>query len=180
MPCSAEQKPTSGASLGTAAGPFLSFFYVYFFMYLSGCSRSQSQHTGSSVLVAACRISTLACEPLVAACGIEFPDWGSNRGPLHWQRGVLATGPPGNSLQWVLVDCCPCMYLHSLISHVFTVTYILTHSPEFTLTLGYIASGSVLCQNQKLQFAQPCGVQHRKPWLQTAGSQREPRARALT
>ena len=72
------------------------------------------------------------------------------------------------------------MNLRSPTSHVLTVTYTLTHSPVFTLTLGHIASGSVLCQNQKLQFAQPCRSQHRKPWLQTAGSQREPRARALT
>lgn len=37
---SAEQKPTSGASLGTVVGLFLSLFYIYIFMYLSGCSRS--------------------------------------------------------------------------------------------------------------------------------------------
>ena len=30
---------------------------------------------------------------LVAACGIKFPDQGSNPGPLHWKSGVLATGP---------------------------------------------------------------------------------------
>ena len=28
------------------------------------------------------------------ACRIHFPDWGSNLGPLHWERGVLATGSP--------------------------------------------------------------------------------------
>ena len=32
---------------------------------------------------------------LVAACGI--PDQGSNPGSLHWEYGVLANGPPGNS-----------------------------------------------------------------------------------
>ena len=35
---------------------------------------------------------------LVVACGIYFPDQGSNPGPLHWEHGVLATGPPGQSL----------------------------------------------------------------------------------
>ena len=35
---------------------------------------------------------------LVAACGIEFPDLALNPGPLHWEHGVLATGPPGKSL----------------------------------------------------------------------------------
>ena len=32
---------------------------------------------------------------LVTACGIQFPDQGLNPGPLHWERGVLATGSPG-------------------------------------------------------------------------------------
>ena len=35
---------------------------------------------------------------LVAACGIQFPDQGLNPSPLHWELGVLATGPPGKSL----------------------------------------------------------------------------------
>ena len=34
---------------------------------------------------------------LVAACGLWFPDQGSNLGPLHWEPWVLATGPPGKS-----------------------------------------------------------------------------------
>ena len=33
------------------------------------------------------------CKLLVAECGILFPDKGSNPGPLHWENGVLATGP---------------------------------------------------------------------------------------
>ena len=40
-----------------------------------------------------------ACEPLVEACGIQFPDQKSNPGPLHWEHGVLAPGPPGKSQQ---------------------------------------------------------------------------------
>ena len=35
---------------------------------------------------------------LVAACGIWFPDQGLSPGSLHWNLGVLTTGPPGNSL----------------------------------------------------------------------------------
>ena len=35
---------------------------------------------------------------LVATYGIQFPDQGSNLGTLHWESGVLATGPPGKSL----------------------------------------------------------------------------------
>ena len=33
---------------------------------------------------------------LVVACAIKFPDQSSNPGPLHWERGVLAIGPPGS------------------------------------------------------------------------------------
>ena len=28
---------------------------------------------------------------------VQFPDQGLNPGPLHWERGVLATGSPGKS-----------------------------------------------------------------------------------
>ena len=34
---------------------------------------------------------------LVVACGIYVPDQSSNLGSLHWECGVLATGPPGKS-----------------------------------------------------------------------------------
>ena len=44
------------------------------------------QHAGSSVE---------ACELLVAAGGISFPDQGLNAGSLHWQCGAFATGHPG-------------------------------------------------------------------------------------
>ena len=40
---------------------------------------------------------TVVCELLVVACGIQFPDQESNSGPLHWEFGVLARGPPGKS-----------------------------------------------------------------------------------
>ena len=36
------------------------------------------------------------------ACGIQFPDQGSNLAPLHWKHGVLATGPPEKSLYMTL------------------------------------------------------------------------------
>ena len=38
----------------------------------------------------------------VMACGIQFPDQGSNLGLLHGERRVLATGPPGKSLEPLL------------------------------------------------------------------------------
>ena len=37
---------------------------------------------------------------LVVTCGIQFPYQGANLGPLHWECGVLATGPPGKSLNF--------------------------------------------------------------------------------
>ena len=36
---------------------------------------------------------------LAVACGIQFPDQGLNPGPLHWELGVLVTGPPEKSQQ---------------------------------------------------------------------------------
>ena len=38
------------------------------------------------------------------ACGIYFPDQGSNLDPLHWESRVLATGPPGKSQKRFLSD----------------------------------------------------------------------------
>ena len=40
---------------------------------------------------------------LVSSHVIQFPDQGSNLGPLHWEEGVLATGPPGNFLFFFLI-----------------------------------------------------------------------------
>ena len=39
----------------------------------------------------------VACELLVAACVTQFPNQGSNLGPLHWECGILATVSPGKS-----------------------------------------------------------------------------------
>ena len=38
------------------------------------------------------------CGILVGACGIQFPDQGSNWGPMHWEHGVVATGLPQKSV----------------------------------------------------------------------------------
>ena len=42
--------------------------------------------------------------PHQAACGIFVPWPGIELVPLHWQHGVLTTGPPGKS--WTLVGLC--------------------------------------------------------------------------
>ena len=49
------------------------------------------------VFVVACGVFVVACRLLAVACGIQFPNQGLNLGPLHWERGVLATRPPGKS-----------------------------------------------------------------------------------
>ena len=45
-------------------------------------------------------------DSLVVACGIQFPDQGSNPGPLHWEHGILPTGPPGKSRRLLLDSPC--------------------------------------------------------------------------
>ena len=47
----------------------------------------------------------MACRVfLVVACGIQFLDQGLNCSPLHWEHGVLATGPPGKSWRcWLIL-----------------------------------------------------------------------------
>ena len=65
------------------------FVYSVIFFFFFGCTRSYLQHSGPSVA---------ACKLLVAACGIQFPNQGLNLGPLHWECGVLAPGPPGKPL----------------------------------------------------------------------------------
>ena len=61
-------------------------------------TRSSLWHAGSLV-VAVGNLLVAACKLLVVVCGIYFPDQGSNLGPLHWEHGVLAIGPPGKSIK---------------------------------------------------------------------------------
>ena len=51
--------------------------------------RSLSRHVGSSGVV---------CKILAAACGISSLTRDPTQAPLHWEYGVLATGPSGKSL----------------------------------------------------------------------------------
>ena len=67
------------------------FIYLSIYLFIFGSAGSQLRQAGS--LVAACGIFF----QLQHACGIQFPDQGSNLGPLHWEHGVLPTGPPGKS-----------------------------------------------------------------------------------
>ena len=53
----------------------------------------------------------MAFDILVAACGIELPDEGSNPDFLHWELGIVATGPPGKPLppfiRALVITLCP-------------------------------------------------------------------------
>ena len=61
-------------------------------MYLFGCAGSWLQHMGPSIFTAACGSLFPAFILSVVACGIQFPDQGSNPGPFvlgaqsvsHW------------------------------------------------------------------------------------------------
>ena len=44
------------------------------------------------------RIGLFDCTVLVSAYGIQFPNQGSNPGPLDQELRVLASGPPRKSL----------------------------------------------------------------------------------
>ena len=46
----------------------------------------------------------VAHELLAAVCGIYFPNQGWNPGPLLWECGVLATGPPHMILYSILPE----------------------------------------------------------------------------
>ena len=86
---------------------FLSVFFFFFFLlsiYLFSYARSYLWPVVWDLwfFIAACKL-------LVAACGIQFPDQGSNLCPLQREHGILATGPPGESHEILLsVD----LYFH--------------------------------------------------------------------
>ena len=63
--------------------------------YLCGCIWSKLGHMGSLIFIVACLVG--APKPLVAACGISFPNQGLNLGPLHHEREILVIGPPRKS-----------------------------------------------------------------------------------
>ena len=114
--------------------------YIYFliFIYLAllglscGTGELQWQHVGSLVA---------ACELLIAACGIQFPDQGLNLGPLHWELRVVTTGPLGKSQNMLLKLIFPVtiqfffktQLLENLTSHI-----------RFTLYSGFSAALEVV------------------------------------
>ena len=66
------------------------FLKIFIFIYVFGCTLSQWRHAE----LFSCTMWTV-----VAACGTESPNQALNLDSLHWEHGVLATGPPGKSLR---------------------------------------------------------------------------------
>ena len=74
---------------------FFKFIYLFIWLY-----QVLVWHLGSLVFIAAGRILVTAGDSLSCSMwDLPFPDQGSNLGALHWEPGVLATGPPGKSRQ---------------------------------------------------------------------------------
>ena len=73
------------------------------------------------------------------ACGIYFPDQGSNLGPLHWEHGVLATGPPGKCPNRTYFE------LDRTPSHQFAISALIGHHSleQYTLCVQIIFLNSV-------------------------------------
>ena len=64
------------------------FFFLIFIYFAAPCLSCSTQNR---------QFSLWCVGSIVAACGIQFPDQGSNPGPLHWECEVLAAGPSGKS-----------------------------------------------------------------------------------
>ena len=64
-------------------------------------ARSWLWHMGSSVFVVACGI--FSWDMRILSCSVwDLVSWpGISPSPLHWELGVLTTGPPGKSLKLV-------------------------------------------------------------------------------
>ena len=54
------------------------------FLFVYGCAGSQLQHMGIFFFF----FSLDACELLVVACGVQFPNQGLKLDPLHWERSL--------------------------------------------------------------------------------------------
>ena len=89
--CRAVLPPREHLSL---SGDIIFLIIFIYLMDLFGCTWSWLRQTESAILTGACRMfSCHMARFLVAACRSVQ---GSNPGPLHWERRVLATGAPGS------------------------------------------------------------------------------------
>ena len=82
----------------------------------------------------------LHMEPLifVVACGVWFPDQGSNPSPLHCEHRVLAPGPPRKSLEYsllFLVNLAKSLLIFLIIQKLITQFYWFFFYSLFHLSL---------------------------------------------
>ena len=118
-------------------------FKTFICIYLSECAESQLQHTGSSLWHAGSLL--VACKLLAAAYGIQFSNQGSNSGPLHWEYGVLATGPPGKSLPFLV-------YLSFWHLTPFVIIYIFLEVHSSLLLVSIVSLFSLVFVSKHLNF----------------------------
>ena len=115
----------------------MDIIYIYILqIFVFVFARSWLWHMKS--LVSACGIFLVsACELFVVACGIQFPvqfpDWGLNPGPMNWEHGVLATGPPGKSLEIIFDTLQRIWILFSFSEQFFYFFFFLSKCKETTV-----------------------------------------------
>ena len=83
----------------------IDFFYIYLYLFIWLHQVSPVTHGIFTLAYGMQEISGIACELWIVACNIWFPDQGSNPGPLHWECGVSAIGPPGKSPREIPFKC---------------------------------------------------------------------------
>ena len=88
------------------------------------------QSTGSRYVGSVIVVHGLSCSE---ACGI-FPDRGSNPCPPALAGGLLTTGPPGKSLEFLLIVCASML---SRFSHVWLFVTLWTVACQVPLSTGF-------------------------------------------
>ena len=89
-----------------------------------------------------CQVVVLACKTLAAASRIQFPDQGSNLGPLHRQHRVLATRPPRKPLQVIFSG-----------PHWYALTRQWNQSPHTNIFIGRLKiSDKEMLENTNLKI----------------------------
>ena len=72
---------------------------------------------------------------------MQFPDQGSNLGPLRWELGVLATGPPGKSLPGFCFKTAVRLRLESYI-----ISVLKSHRRSLLVHVGQMSTpGPIRC-----------------------------------
>ena len=88
------------------------------------------------VLVAACEIFSLwHANSSVVACRVWFSDYGSNPCPLHWEYGVLASGPL-SMFPYTAFQCCVICW--TILLHYLFIKWIQSIKENWTQLSSWI------------------------------------------